>query len=26
VFRVETFSLEFLNSLKTRPRHVEVRG
>ena len=25
VFRVETFSLEFLNSLKTRPRQVEVR-
>jgi len=26
VFRVETFSLEFLNSLKTRLRQVEVRG
>jgi len=26
VFRAETFSLEFLNSLKTRPRQVEVRG
>lgn len=25
-FRVETFSVEFLNSLKTRPRQVGVRG
>ena len=25
-FRVEAFSVEFLNALKTRPRHVGVRG